>query len=300
MTVNGSGFVPGSTVEWNYTPRLTTFVSSTQITATIYASDIAVAGVAQVMVVNPGQGYATSGAPALYYRRDDFHQHPRASLSPATLAFGSQTVGSPSTAQTATLTNSSSVDLTDVATLRLTGANAESFAQSNNCGTTVSAGTSCTVSVVFTPAGEGAQAAALTVSDSAAISPQEVTLTGTGAESAVNNGLRFVPVTPCRIADTRNPTGPFGGPELTADSSREFAVPQSACNIPPTAVAYSVNVTVVPDAALNYLTLWPSGQVQPYVSTLQLRRPGQGQCGNRSSGQQWRRQRLSSSPTRRR
>ena len=41
--------------------------------------------------------------------------------------------------------------------------------------------------------------------------------------------LRFIPVTPCRIADTRNPTGPFGGPELTANSTREFDIPQSAC-----------------------------------------------------------------------
>ncbi len=73
---------------------------------------------------------------------------------------------------------------------------------------------------------------------------------------------------PCRIADTRNPTGPFGGPELSAKTSREFDIPQSACSIPSTAVAYSLNVTVVPGGFLNYLTLWPSGQTQPNVSTL--------------------------------
>jgi len=82
------------------------------------------------------------------------------------------------------------------------------------------------------------------------------------------SGLQFIPVTPCRVADTRNPSGPFGGPEMAAKGSREFDIPQGACAIPATAVAYSLNVTVVPSGPLGYLTLWPSGQVQPLVSTL--------------------------------
>ena len=81
-------------------------------------------------------------------------------------------------------------------------------------------------------------------------------------------GLQFIPVTPCRIADTRWPTGPFGGPEMAAGTSRSFNIPQSGCSIPSTAVAYSLNVTVVPDGFLSYLTLWPTGETQPYVSTL--------------------------------
>ncbi len=81
-------------------------------------------------------------------------------------------------------------------------------------------------------------------------------------------GLYFVPVTPCRVADTRGPAGPFGSPSLVADSSRSFAIPQSGCGIPATAQAYSLNVTVVPQGPLYYLTLWPDGQTQPVVSTL--------------------------------
>jgi hypothetical protein len=91
----------------------------------------------------------------------------------------------------------------------------------------------------------------------------DITVTGSTAIP-----LQFVPVTPCRIADTRNVAGPFGGPELSAGATRTFAIPQSACNIPSTAVAYSLNVTAVPDAALGYLSIWPSGQSQPVVSTL--------------------------------
>ena len=81
-------------------------------------------------------------------------------------------------------------------------------------------------------------------------------------------GLRFVPVTPCRVLDTRTPAGPFGGPTMTAGSTRSFAIPQSGCGIPGTAQAYSLNVTVVPQGPLSYLTLGPAGQAAPFVSTL--------------------------------
>ncbi len=81
-------------------------------------------------------------------------------------------------------------------------------------------------------------------------------------------GLQFVPVAPCRIADTRGLPGPFGSPSMAADSSRSFAIPQGGCGIPSTAQAYSLNVTVVPQGPLYYLTLWPTGQAQPAVSTL--------------------------------
>jgi hypothetical protein len=87
--------------------------------------------------------------------------------------------------------------------------------------------------------------------------------TGTAA-----GDLHFVPVAPCRVADTRGTAGPFGGPTMAANSSRSFAIPQSACGIPATAQAYSLNVTVVPQGPLSYLTLWPTGQPQPFVSTL--------------------------------
>ena len=58
--------------------------------------------------------------------------------------------------------------------------------------------------------------------------------------------LQFVAVTPCRVADTRLPPGPFGGPALQGQTSRDFAIPESACSIPSTAAAYSLNVAVVP------------------------------------------------------
>ncbi len=54
LTVNGSNFSPGSIVLWNGFARSTTFVSSTQLTATIGSTDLRVAGTAQVAVSNDG------------------------------------------------------------------------------------------------------------------------------------------------------------------------------------------------------------------------------------------------------
>src|SRR5262245_13613397 len=81
-------------------------------------------------------------------------------------------------------------------------------------------------------------------------------------------GLRLMPLTPCRAVDTRNPDGPFGGPILSGGSSRSFPIPSSTCNVPLSAQAYSMNATVVPAGLLGYLTIWPDGRPQPFVSTL--------------------------------
>jgi|GEM_PF-838441 len=104
------------------------------------------------------------------------------------------------------------------------------------------------------------------------IGTQTFTLTQATASSApAPQALRFVPITPCRVVDTRTvPNGPFTGPAINGGASRDFAIPGGACGIPATAQAYSLNVAVVPGAQgkLGYLTVWPAGQAQPLVATL--------------------------------
>lgn len=70
-------------------------------------------------------------------------------------------------------------------------------------------------------------------------------------------GLGFVPVTPCRLVDTREDRGNFGKPFLAAGSTRTFELgsPQASCGIPTSALAYSLNVTVVPKGPLGYLSI---------------------------------------------
>jgi hypothetical protein len=73
---------------------------------------------------------------------------------------------------------------------------------------------------------------------------------------------------PCRVVDTRNPEGPLSGPFLSGGTRRSFPILSSSCDIPTAAQVYSFNATVVPHSTLGYLTLWPTGEPQPFVSTL--------------------------------
>jgi hypothetical protein len=74
-------------------------------------------------------------------------------------------------------------------------------------------------------------------------------------------GLSLYPVTPCRVIDTRNGMGPV-------DGVLSVNVKGSPCGPPSTAQAYVLNATVVPSGRMGYLTLWPDGETQPVVSTL--------------------------------
>jgi hypothetical protein len=96
-------------------------------------------------------------------------------------------------------------------------------------------------------------------------------LTFTVTQAPVPPPLGFFTLTPCRIADTRAGSGfssGFGAPSLAAQVARSFPIPSSSCNVPATAQAYSLNITVVPPGPLDYLTVWPTGQNVPVVSTL--------------------------------
>src|ERR1019366_5114134 len=83
--------------------------------------------------------------------------------------------------------------------------------------------------------------------------------------------LAFYPLPPFRVADTRYSTYPpgLGPPYLTAGQERAFPVLNAtACNIPSSAAAYSLNFSVVPHGPLGYMTVWPTGETRPVVSTL--------------------------------
>ena len=84
--------------------------------------------------------------------------------------------------------------------------------------------------------------------------------------------LAFYPLTPCRVADTRYSTYPegLGPPSLTGGQPRDFPILNAtSCDIPASGVAaYSLNFTVVPHGSLGFLTVWPTGQDRPTVSTL--------------------------------
>ena len=89
---------------------------------------------------------------------------------------------------------------------------------------------------------------------------------------ASGSTLAFYPLTPCRVADTRYSSYPpgLGPPFLTGGQERAFPILNaSTCNIPASGVvAYSLNFSVVPHGSLFYMTVWPTGETRPVVSTL--------------------------------
>ncbi len=84
--------------------------------------------------------------------------------------------------------------------------------------------------------------------------------------------LQFIPITPCRLVDTR-PDRSGSGP-IQGGTSRIFNLPQLAQSASPpceglaSAAAYSLNVSVVPQGPLGYLTVWPDGLTRPVIATL--------------------------------
>jgi hypothetical protein len=77
----------------------------------------------------------------------------------------------------------------------------------------------------------------------------------------------FYTLTPCRLLETRNATGTFGGPALVAGGDRVFPL-VNRCDIPSTARAVSGNLTVTQPTAQGNLRLYPAGTPLPLVSTV--------------------------------
>ena len=81
---------------------------------------------------------------------------------------------------------------------------------------------------------------------------------------------RFYTLAPCRVIDTRNAVGPFGGPALAANAERTFAV-VGQCGIPADARAISVNLTVTQPTAQGHLSIYPAGGPIALVSAMNYR-----------------------------
>jgi len=101
------------------------------------------------------------------------------SLSPKTLSFGSQMVGTTTAARTSILTNTDNAVL-NVSGISITGANAGDFVLSSDCGTSISGGASCKVNVSFKPTATGTRKAVVNINDDGGGSPQKISLSGTG------------------------------------------------------------------------------------------------------------------------
>ena len=211
------------------------------------------------------------------------------SAAPTLLSFGNQTVGSTSSAQSVTITNTGNA----AASISSVSAGAP-FAQTNTCGSSLAAGASCTASVTFKPTAAGSASGTLTVNSNATNSSLNVALSGTGttaasatlsaSPSSVSFGNQAVGSTSSAQSVTITNTGGaaasissvaagsgFGqtntcGSSLAAGASCTVSVTFS----PTAAQAYSANLTVSSNATNATLTVPLSGTGTSTTTNLAL------------------------------
>jgi subtilisin family serine protease len=105
-----------------------------------------------------------------------------AALAPSSLAFANQIVNTTSGAQSVTLTNSGGATL-NISSISVNG----NYSQTNNCGTSLASGSSCTLNITFTPTSTGAHTGMLTIADDSLNgSPQTASLNGTGVDFSIS------------------------------------------------------------------------------------------------------------------
>jgi hypothetical protein len=107
---------------------------------------------------------------------------PDVTLSPTSLTFPDQPVGTRSDARAVTVTNTGDTPLT-ISTMHLTGPDAADFGEGAECPVNpdvLPAGASCTIYVAFAPGSAGTKTASLEIGDDGPVSPQTVALSGNG------------------------------------------------------------------------------------------------------------------------
>jgi len=162
---------------------------------------------------------------------------PGVSLAPPSLSFGNQLVGTTSTSQTVTLTNSGTATL-NISGVTLNSTNGAGFSRTNHCAATLGAGLSCTIDVTFTPIAAGSRTATLSISSDAPGSPHTVSLTGTGTDFSlgVSSGSSTSATVNAGQTATFNlqlaPTGFSGNVSLTCTEN----ISAATCSVLPTSV----------------------------------------------------------------
>jgi len=178
LTLTGTNFLATSTVTYNAVAHAATFVGSSQLTILLSATDVVTIGTYPVVVTNPGTGGGASNSVSFTVTG------PVVSLSPTSLSFGNEALEVTSSSQTVTLSNTGNAALS-LSSLAFTGADDGDFTEANTCGSSVAAGGTCTIAVMFTPAAAGARTATLSITDNAGASPQSVSLLGSGTHDVM-------------------------------------------------------------------------------------------------------------------
>jgi hypothetical protein len=175
-----------------------------------------------------------------------------ATISPSTLSFGNLAVGSTSSAQTVTITNTGSNTMT------VSGVSASGdYSQTNTCTTLAANGGTCTISVRFAPTAAGSRSGALTILNDAQGNPHTVNLSGTGSSGAVSLSAssltfstRMAGTTSSAQTVTLTNTGNAALTITSIQASGDFAQTNN-CTTVAASASCAVQVTFTPTSAGN-------------------------------------------------
>lgn len=145
---------------------------------------------------------------------------PILNANPGSLSFPDTQVGSSSSAQTVTVTNSGTTSAT-VSGVSATG----DFSQTNNC-STLAVGASCTVTATFRPTASGSRTGAVTVTSNANNSPTSISLTGNGIGTDTNLARGKLASASSQVNGTQTPATATDGDANTYWESANNAFPQ--------------------------------------------------------------------------
>jgi hypothetical protein len=163
---------------------------------------------------------------------------PVVGVSPSSLTFSSQSVGTTSASQSVTLSNTGTATLTIISI-----AASANFGEANNCGGSVAASGSCTINVAFTPTTTGTRTGTLTITDNnngVAGSTQTVTLSGTGFERVVHWPGPIV--LPPRPPSHPVPGQPIRGLPPSPPVTEPISAPVPAVSLAPSSLTFSAQI----------------------------------------------------------
>jgi len=157
-------------------------------------------------------------------------------VSPSTVTFPGQYVGTSGLPQTVTVTNTGTVTL---AVTAVTASPAD-FGVLSSCGNPVAVGSSCTIGVFFDPTAGGTRTGTLKITDNAGNSPQTVALTGSGLDfSMTPSSVASATVTAGQTASYSIAVAPAGGFAANVALSCSGGPAGSACAVSPSTIALS-------------------------------------------------------------
>ncbi len=192
---------------------------------------------------------------------------PAVSLSPASLSFSGQNVGTTSSAQSVTLSNTGTAPLT-IASLNPSG----DFALTSTCGTSVAPRASCAINVTFTPTTGGTRTGSITISDNAPGSPQTVALSGTGMDFTLTTSASSATVTAGQPANFQMTLAPASGFSGNVALTCTGAPPAGSCTPSPSSVMLngSAPVTATFIVTTTVRSVVPPGNQPPRMPPIPL------------------------------